>query len=243
MKNLKRSLLAWMLCLVMAFSLTTVVMAANADSPSGGSDTTPSATATTEKPNATEPPELPTTAGVSIGTLNKYSMEYSRNYYDAELGGLVLVFKLSDAGKLAALTSYCRPSYRLPDELATLRKTADAGGDYARLQMNIRAMLNELALNAGGGPDYNYVSLAEAMETAEKVIDTDEFKTFVEATKPLAECQQTDARTLVLTYTDEELAKICEDLRESAYGEWLLRLQWLDEMEFSLLVPLDATID
>lgn len=42
----------------------------------------------------------------------------------------------------------------------------------------------------------------------------------------------------MLNFTEEELASLCTALHDSVYGEWGLRLGWLDEMEFSMLIPI-----
>lgn len=188
------------------------------------------------------PSELPVSAGVSIGTLNQYSMEYARCCYDKELGKLVMTFRLSDAGTIEALLSYCQPFWNLADDVEQLKAAnpANMNSDETQALMRVKETLNELLLNAGGGPDYRYVEQDELIETAEKTISSDEYQAFTEAVKPLMDCQKTDARSLMLAFTEEELAKICDALRANAYGEWSLRLEWLDEMEFSVLLPIEV---
>lgn len=222
------------LCLVIGLGVITTASATHETdrTPEAPAPAKLSATVTDEVPS-----ELPTAAGIRISTLNQYTMAYSHSYQDEELDGTVLVFKLSDAGKLEALTRYCHADYRLDEELAALKATKRWSDDRTRCIMNVQDILNELLLNAGGGQDLRYVSTSKLIKIAEETIATEEFQKFVEVTKPLAECPKTDARSLMLTYTEEELAEICENLRENAYGEWALRLRWLDEMEFSVVVP------
>lgn len=193
-------------------------------------------TAAAAAPTSTE---LPTTAGPTIGTPNNYMMEYDSSEYDEELG-LILNFRLSDAGKLELLTSYCAPSYRLAEELVRLKTTNVSYN--ARLNTlpdfyQFATMLEELMLNGGGGPSYRTMKVSEALAVAEEIVATEEFQKFAAAAEPLAKLEATDARTLMLSFTEDELAEICHNLHETAYGEWALRLAWLDEMKFSTVLP------
>lgn len=216
MKKLTRSLCALLLGLVMIGGLTSARAA------------------------ATEPPELPTSVGYKISTLNSYDMTPSRSYFDEELGSMVFMFKLSDAGKLEAFLSYASPFYRLPDDLALLKSETDRSkSDGTRALMWTREILNDVLLNGGGGPDYRYVETTELIQVAEKVLKMPEFQKMLAAAKPLVECEETDARALRQAFSAEELAQLCQALKESAYGEYALRWEWLEEMEFSLTIPVD----
>lgn len=86
--------------------------------------------------------------------------------------------------------------------------------------------------------DYHYVSRSELVATAEGVLQSEEYQKLAAALAPLQELEKTDARSLMLAFTEDELTKICGDLHEAVYGEWHLRLEWLDEMEFSLVLPI-----
>lgn len=237
MKNLRKPV-ALLICLVMTLCLASAAYAANSPEDAAGLD------ACTTQPASTDdvpdvPSELPTTVGLKIGTLNQYGMKYSSSHYDSELNSIVATFKLSDASKIEALLRYCRPAYQLSESLAIVKDPGDAA-DYIKAQaiMNVQDILNELLLNAGGGPDYHYVSRSELVATAEGVLQSEEYQKLAAALAPLQELEKTDARSLMLAFTEDELTKICGDLHEAVYGEWHLRLEWLDEMEFSLVLPI-----
>lgn len=243
MKNSKkrlRNLLALMVCLAMMLCLGAAPAGATSidHAASGAAGYTAPPDKGDDQPDV--PPELPTSVGLHIGTLNQYSMGYARSYYDEELGGPVLVFKLTDAGTIEALLSYCRPCWTLAEDLARVKATKPGKmtTEEAQSLLNVQGILNDLLLNAGGGPDYHYVERAELIETAEKVLASEEYQCLVEAAKPLAVCEKTDARSLMLNFSEEELASLYKALHDSVYGEWSLRLEWLDEMEFSMLVPI-----
>lgn len=225
------------LCLIMALTLTTSAQA-EPNVPPRAIEADGQATDTVlDLP-------LPVTAGIQIGTPNDYWAKYDRSYFDEELGGLVVVLRLSDAGKLATLMSYCHPCWEIPENLAVLNanedETSQAGMSLRREQalMDLRETLNELLVNAGGGPDYRYVSVLELTKAAKEVLQTEEYQRLITAAAPLAACTETDARSLMQSFTAEQLEGVCADLRAAAYGEWALRLQWLDEMEFSVIVPI-----
>lgn len=228
-----------MLAMLLSFDVGTEALAeAEARNAVGEPPAIIAQTATEDAAQAQFPAELPTTAGITIGTLNHYTMKYVRSEHDAELGAEAMVFGLTDAGKLEALLSYCRPIWTLPEETAALRATlSNPANDSARPLMNVREMLDELLLNAGGGPDYRYLSAGEVLAVADETIRTAQFLQLVQAVQPLAACERTDARSLMLAFTDEELAEMCADIREAAYGEWALRLEWLDAMEFVAFAP------
>lgn len=234
MKNSKtpyRSLLILSVCLISLLCLTTTAactVGANTDSSVKENDAQTDAL-----------PELPITSGIRIGTPNQYSMQYSYCYVDQELDGVMLVFGLTDAGKLEMLLSYCAPFWSLPDDLARVKaaKTYKMSDDEAQSLLNVQEILNDLLVNAGGGLDSRYMKRDELIKAAEQVIASEEYRNLAEAVKPLMSCEKTDARSLMLAFSEEELKTICDDLRENAYGEWSLRLKWLDEMEFSMLLP------
>lgn len=252
MKKSKR-ILSYLLCLVMVFGFTAAAYAADAKdtAPNSGTVVGDEVTRVPDGPctappsvEQTVPDELPTTVGLSIGTLNAYSMEYERCYFDPELESLMAVFRLSDAGKIQALFGYCPPAYRLSDELARLKAAKAGSTEYTLARLDVAEILNDLLMNAGGGPDYRFVPYGELIDTAAEVIQTEEFKKLVTTLTPVAELEaeggKLDARSLMLVFTPEELAGIYTDLRAVVYGEYSLRLDWLDEMEFSLAIPLKA---
>lgn len=238
MKNLRKPV-ALLLCLIMALCVAGSAYAASSPGDVPGQEIRTTSPATTAADEVPDPPsDLPVSTGLRIGTLNQYVMRYDSSRYDGELGGVVMTFKLSDAGKIEALLSYCRPAYWLSESLEIVKNPADTD-DYAEAQakMNVQDILNDLLLNAGGGPDYRYVKQSELIATAEEVLKSEEYQKLAEALAPLQALEKTDVRSLMTTFTDGELAEICDNLHEAVYGEWHLRLEWLDAMEFSLLLP------
>lgn len=227
-------LLSFVLCMALLFATNTSAAAAEV------TKTAP----TTSKSVASEspvPPELPTSVGFCIGTLNQYELEYSECYFDEDLGSMVLVFRPSTASKLQALLSYCTPAYRLAEELDEIKaaSTRVKGPEEPNL-LTLMKMLNELTLNAGGGRDYRYAEFFDLIKAAEKEVATEGFGKFVKATEPLRGLEKADASELHAAFSEEELAALYSDIREAAYGEWALRITWLDEMEFTFPVPVSG---
>lgn len=225
MKTRIRSFLAGMLSLALILGIF------------GMANATPEAAPGSTSPDA--PTELPETVGLKIATPNQYMMEMVGYEHDEESNLTFAVFKLSPAGKISTILYYYEDAGKLESALEILQHPSEyrkSVRDEAEFHLR-QAMRRLTQVNGGGGPDYTYYSRAQLVAVAEETIQSDAYAAYVKAMKPFADLDDSDAVTLMKTYSEEELARYWADLEKATDNYDGVRNNWVNDMAFRLPVP------